>query len=61
MTLDEYITKLHEVVSTEMEEINKTSEEKGFISSFDQGRSFELGVIEGSMVKIRKEAENEKV
>ena len=43
-----------------MDEINKKAELKGDLDSFDQGRSFELGVIEGSMIKIRKEAEDGK-
>ena len=60
MTAEEFCKKLHEVVEAEMDEINKKAELKGDLDSFDQGRSFELGVIEGSMIKIRKEAEDGK-
>lgn len=60
MTAEEFCKKLHEVVDAEMQEINKNAELKGVLNSFDQGRSFELGVIEGSMIKIRKEAEDGK-
>ena len=56
MTAEEFCKKLHEVV----DEINKKAELKGVLDSFAQGRSFELGVIEGSMIKIRKEAEDGK-
>ena len=60
MTAEEFCKKLHEVVDAEMDEINKKAELKGVLDSFAQGRSFELGVIEGSMIKIRKEAEDGK-
>lgn len=60
MTAEEFCKILHEVVEAEMQEINERAELKGVLDSFNQGRSFELGVIEGSMSKIRKEAEDGK-
>lgn len=55
MTAEELKTELMKVMTEEQKEINDKAEQKGFLNTFDQGRSFELGVIEGAMIKIIKE------
>lgn len=60
MTAEELKTELMKTMTDELKEINGNAERKGFVNSFDQGRSFELGVIEGSMIRIIKEHNDDK-
>lgn len=55
MTAEELKTELMKVMTEELKEINDNWERKGILNGFDSGRSYELGVIEGSMIKIIKE------
>lgn len=55
MTAEELKTELMKIMTEELKEINDNWERKGILNGFDQGRSYELGVIEGSMIKIIKE------
>lgn len=50
MTAEELKTELMKVMTEELKEINDNWERKGILNGFDQGRSYELGVIEGSMI-----------
>lgn len=60
MTAEELKTELMKVMTEELKEINDNWERKGILNGFDQGRSYELGVIEGSMIKIIKEFNDDK-
>lgn len=60
MTAEELKTELMKVMTEELKEINDNWERKGILSGFDQGRSYELGVVEGSMIKIMKEFNDDK-
>lgn len=60
MTAEVLKTELMKVMTEELKEINDNWERKGILSGFDQGRSYELGVVEGSMIKIMKEFNDDK-
>lgn len=60
MTAEELKTELMKVMTEELKEINDNWERKEILSGFDQGRSYELGVVEGSMIKIMKEFNDDK-
>lgn len=57
--IDEFIKRMTENLTGELEEIEKNQEAKGFMDNFDQGRSFEIGVCEGLMARIKKEMQDD--
>lgn len=52
MTVEEFRNKIHQALDEEMQEINKAVDSGKPLSNFDQGRCFEMGVVEGLMIKI---------
>lgn len=52
MTVEEFRDKIHQALGEEMQEINKAVDSGRPLSNFNQGRSFEVGVVEGIMSKI---------
>lgn len=57
--IDEFIKRVSNELTEELHEIEKNQKAKGFLNNFDQGRSFEIGVCEGLMVKIKKEMKDD--
>lgn len=52
MTVLEFKEKIDQALIEEMEEIKGTIDSGRPLSNFNQGRSFEIGVVEGIMSKI---------
>lgn len=52
MDVLEFKEKIHEALNEEMAEMNKTINSGKPLSNFDQGRCFEIGVVEGIMSRI---------
>lgn len=52
MTVEEFKDKIHEALDVEMQEMNKAVDSGRPLSNFDRGRCFEIGAVEGLMIKI---------
>ena len=52
MTVLEFKEKIDKALNEEMQEINKALDSGRLLSNFNQGRSFEIGFVEGLMMKI---------
>lgn len=57
--IDEFIKRMTENLTGELKEIARNQAAKGFMDNFDQGRSFEIGVCEGLMARIKKEMQDD--